>query len=262
MKRYLCVMMLVPVLAACEQEPLEPEAGAVVLERIEFVRSFARPGETLALTARLAAGEPIPDAPVAVRMSTGSATAIIRLTARGSCPRELTAQEVNAGASAWANCSAEALTAEIARAEGRVSIGFKEAGAERGVDLRGNVLVSPAAVQRTKERLTELGIAVEHEYRLTPAVVARMPIKLEMVSVLRTHPNVDYLEPVLPGNWGAEGTGSDSGSSARTDLVGVVSTAVTDGSKLRVRVGDLVTVMYRQPDGSLLTARTKIQQPE
>lgn len=262
MNKHLYFLMFFPVLAACRDEPLEPKAGTVVLERIEFVRSSARPGETLALTARLAAGEPMPNAPLSVRISTGSASTMIRLSVRGNCPRELTPEEVNARASAWASCSAEGLVAEIARAEGRVFIGFKEADAERGVDARGNVLVSPVTVERMKERLAALGIAVEHEYGLTPAVVAHMPVNPGLVSVLRTHPNVDYLEPVLPGDWGAEGAGLDARSGARDDLVGIVPTAATDGSELRVRVGDLVRATYRQPDGSLLTAQSRIQQPE
>lgn len=259
MKKYLCVPMVFLLLAACGQEPLEPEAGTVVLARIEFVRSSARPGETLALTARPAAGESVPAAPLSVRISTGSGTTMIRLTARGSCPRELSVEEVNARTSAWGNCSADELTAELARAEGRALIGFKEADAERGVDSRGNVLVSPATVRRIKERLAELGIAIEHEYRLTPTVAARVPIRLQMVSVLRAHPNVDYLEPVAPGDWGAEGAGSASFSRTSDGLIGIVPTRATAGPELQVRTGDIVTATYRQPDGSLLTAQTRIR---
>lgn len=99
----------------------------------------------------------------------------------------------------WAELTEAQLREEVERACGRVSIGFKEAEAARGVDEQGRVLTAPGTVARMKAYLVNLGVALELEYELLPAVVARMPARQELVAELRSHPNVDYLEPAFPG---------------------------------------------------------------
>lgn len=53
-----------------------------------------------------------------------------------------------------------------------------------------------------KDYLREQGISLETEYDLIPAVAARVPISGDVAAIvlrLRTNPNVDYVEPILPG---------------------------------------------------------------
>ena len=91
------------------------------------------------------------------------------------------------------------LCAAVRSSGGRVFIGFKEAGATRGVDSAGQVLVSDETMARMIQYVTAQGIRIEYRYAL-PAVVARMAASASLVHELRGHPNVDYLEPVFPGS--------------------------------------------------------------
>ena len=124
------------------------------------------------------------DAPVAPSTDTSPAVAVAPAPA---------AQE----AAPWRAMSDGELAENVERAGGRVFIGFKEPGAARGVDARGRVLVSAAAVARAKADLRARGLAFEHEFQLTPTVVARIPAHL--VPVLRRLPFVDVVEPIFPG---------------------------------------------------------------
>lgn len=107
-------------------------------------------------------------------------------------------------AAPWRGMTDAELAGHVARAGGRVFIGFKELGAARGVDARGRVLVSEATVGRAKADLRARGLELEREYRLTPTVVARIPAHL--VPVLRKLPFVDVVEPIFPGERLAQST--------------------------------------------------------
>jgi hypothetical protein len=100
----------------------------------------------------------------------------------------------------WRRMSNEDLARSVAEAGGRVAIGFKEPGAEEGVNDFGRVLVSPATVRAAKEDLRRLGISFEIEDRLIPAVVAR--ISPSLVATLRANPRVEYVEPIVMGRRG------------------------------------------------------------
>jgi hypothetical protein len=53
-----------------------------------------------------------------------------------------------------------------------------------------------------KDYLRKQGILLETEYDLIPAVAARVPMTGDVAAIvlrLRANPNVDYVEPILPG---------------------------------------------------------------
>ena len=103
----------------------------------------------------------------------------------------------------WQELSDAELRIEIERACGRVFIGFKEEGTLRGVDPQGRSVTGAETVARMKAYLAEREITIEWSAIDLPAVSARMPAQLTLVSEVRGHPNVDYLEPIFPGTrWG------------------------------------------------------------
>ena len=103
----------------------------------------------------------------------------------------------------WHDLSDAELRIEIDRACGRVFVGFKEEGSIRGVDPQGRSLTSAETVARMKSHLVEREITIEWAGIDLPHVSARMTARLELVTELRRHPNVDYLEPIFPGTrWG------------------------------------------------------------
>ena len=99
----------------------------------------------------------------------------------------------------WNQLSDAQLHAEIQRACGRVFLGFKEADASRGVDEQGRSITSAETVARMKSYVLERGFTVEHEYQLIPTVAGRIPTRLDLVTELRSHPNIDNIEPLFPG---------------------------------------------------------------
>lgn len=98
------------------------------------------------------------------------------------------------------------LLAEIASVNGRVAMGFKEAGAMRGVDERGTNLTSEATTIRMQQFVLQRGFVVTWLPTRQPAMVGRIPLDLALISELRRHPNVDYLEADLPGVYLSAGT--------------------------------------------------------
>jgi hypothetical protein len=95
------------------------------------------------------------------------------------------------------------LRAVIESVDGSVMVGFKEAGTVRGVDPQGRSLTTTETVSRMKQFLSDRGITIEWEGTDLPHVSARMPPSLDLVRELRGHPNVDYLEPNVPGSYAA-----------------------------------------------------------
>lgn len=99
----------------------------------------------------------------------------------------------------WHELSDAELRSEIDRACGRVFVGFKEEGATRGVDLQGRSLTSVETVARMKVHLAERNITIEWAAIDLPQVSARMSPELALVTDLRRHPNVDFVEPLFSG---------------------------------------------------------------
>ena len=99
----------------------------------------------------------------------------------------------------WNQLSDAELYAEVVGACGRVSVGFKEASAVRGVDPYGRNLTSAETVSSTKRYLIDRGFTFEWESTDLPHGSARMPLSRSLVSEVRGHPNIDYLEPIFPG---------------------------------------------------------------
>ena len=89
------------------------------------------------------------------------------------------------------------LSAAVAAAGGRVSIGFKDPSERGGVDEEGRVICSPASEAAGRKLLRDLGLVFEFEFLLVPAVTLTVPV--ELVPVIRSNPLIDYIEPVLPG---------------------------------------------------------------
>ena len=103
-------------------------------------------------------------------------------------------------AGAWRDLSDAELLAEVERACGRVFIGFKEASASSGVDEQGESITSAETIVRMKAFVQERGVTIETEFRLIPTIAGRMPARLELVTALRQHPNVEMIEPIFPGS--------------------------------------------------------------
>jgi hypothetical protein len=89
------------------------------------------------------------------------------------------------------------LSAAVAAAGGRVSIGFKDPNERGGVDEEGRVICSPASEAAGKQFLRDLGLEIELEFVFAPAVTLVVPV--ELVPVIRSNPLIDYIDPALPG---------------------------------------------------------------
>jgi hypothetical protein len=50
-----------------------------------------------------------------------------------------------------------------------------------------------------KSFVRERGVTIEVEYQLTPTIAGWMPARLDLVTALRQHPNIDNIEPIFPG---------------------------------------------------------------
>lgn len=97
----------------------------------------------------------------------------------------------------WCRMTDAELAAAVDSAGGRVFIGFKDAGEAAGVDEKGRVLASDAAVAAGKSLLRSLKIEMTFEFVDMPSVVARMPGSL--VSRVRANSYIEYIEPIFPG---------------------------------------------------------------
>ena len=75
--------------------------------------------------------------------------------------------------SKWARMSDAELERSVEDSGGRVIIGIKESGSNRGV-YRGTVLTSTATYAAAKEDLIEAGARVVHEFQLSPVLVGGM----------------------------------------------------------------------------------------
>lgn len=99
--------------------------------------------------------------------------------------------------------AAEAGADSLRAVGGRAFIGIKEADQKRGVDEQGRTLTSAQTSASVKRYLIDLGITFEYEYQLIPTVASRIPLTGDVATLLtrlRTHPNIDYVEPIFPGN--------------------------------------------------------------
>ncbi len=126
------------------------------------------------------------------------------LTLVGACADRLPADPscVSDGSTPTWGCLSDAeLLSAISRADGVVMIGFKEAGTVRGVDPRGLNLTSDTTRQSGIRLLLARGVTVSHQFVTIPGVVAVMPLNLSLLSELRAHPNVDYIEPNSVGRF-------------------------------------------------------------
>lgn len=99
----------------------------------------------------------------------------------------------------WNQLSDAELYSEIVRACGHVFVGFKEASAPRGVDSFGVNLTSPATVASMKQYLLDRGFTFEWVSSDLPHGSGRIPLSQRLVSEVRRHSNIDYLEPIFPG---------------------------------------------------------------
>ncbi len=104
----------------------------------------------------------------------------------------------------WWEMSDAELADSIAAHDGLAFIGFKEADARGGVDDWGRVLVSHVTAAQAKEALRELGLNLHQEFLTIPAVTATVPRAL--VSLIRSHPLVDYVTPVGPVEYESQDT--------------------------------------------------------
>lgn len=99
----------------------------------------------------------------------------------------------------WLDMTDDELAEAVSTADGRVFVGFKEAEAIGGVDAAGRIVVPRATLQEGKDYLASLGLSLEREYELVPAVVTT--IAPDLVGTLRANPLIEYVEPILPGRF-------------------------------------------------------------
>ena len=117
------------------------------------------------------------------------ATVVVAVLVTGGCRRDAIPPE--------STPAVLELTSRINQAGGLVVIGFKEAKAAHGVDVRGTVLVSTETQARAKAYLRDQGVTITQEFVLLPAVQARMDASAVLVARLRANPNIDYLDPAV-----------------------------------------------------------------
>ncbi len=253
-KTAIIIMCLISGAAACEEAPTEPRSGTVILESLAFARSSVSAGEALVLTARTK--DSLSDAPLPVLVSTSSGQNTTVLL--NDCPRKLTDEERYASVryTPYDRCSDEELAAIVGIWDNLVSIGFKEAGAEKGTDKRGYSITSEETVDRMKQWVRDQGVTITYEAITVPAVFGTVPAEAELVGLLRSHENVDYFNPSgPPGEPEVEPKADDIPEFFLTVLL----TDSDHASDFTVRAGDVVTAEYRQPDGSVLNATVSIR---
>jgi len=109
-------------------------------------------------------------------------------------PGELWAQEVQQGRQRdLSSEKIEEIRSRIGELEGRAIIGFKPAQAVQGMRADGSPALAVPAVRDLATGLRPLGVALERQFGIIPAVAVRMdPDRLEE---LLADPNVDYVEP-------------------------------------------------------------------
>jgi hypothetical protein len=197
-----------------------------MLKSIQFAQSEVAAGEPLILIATPA--DP-----------SSNVQAVFQLSASSGASRTDTLN-------VWARMSDQEILNVLAQTGGRVAVGFKESGAERGVSPQGQNLTSAATVQHMREYIVSRGATIVDSGSDLPYVVANVPLSQPLVGSLRQHPNVDYFEPILPG----ERLGGTTQSA--NFLVSVTATGPHGATGLQVRSGDTVTAVYRQPDGTTL----------
>ena len=127
--------------------------------------------------------------------------AILSLLAacRGDAPTAPACSDTSGRGVAVDCLSDRALFAQIVDVGGEVMIGFREAGALRGVSVTGQNVTRPETRARMTALLQEAGVQIRWQAQHTPAVAGVMPLDRALVTALRRHPNVDYLEPVGRG---------------------------------------------------------------
>ncbi len=228
-------------LVGCDREATAPE-GRIRLERLAFLESEVAAGDPLVLVARPAAGESL------------SSQGFLLRTSSGLRQDEVFPAPCTDGLP-WACVTDEELAAVIDKYDDIVLIGFKEAGAERGVDEQGTNITSEETVLEMQQWVEQQGVTITREWLLRPGVTGTMPGDAALVSRLRSHENTDSVEPGgLPG-----APLGGAAPVAAGDLLTVIETGSVRESELAVEPGDVVTAEYRQPDGSLLTASVSIR---
>lgn len=221
--------------ASCGNDVTGPR-GAVVLSSFKFVAPDIEAGDALILLARASGGDVEEAQPFILRTSSGASQqrSLIPLRSNERDP--------------WQYIPDEELAAVISGWDNRVSVGFKEVGADQGVDDNGYSITSAETIEMMKQWLRQQGVTIEWEWDLIPGVSGSMPADPALVKLIRTHENIDYLSPDGP----VELEGGDA------NLLAAFPTAV-GVSGLSVRSGDVVIAEYRQPNGSVLRATASVR---
>jgi hypothetical protein len=216
---------------ACDGVTDVNAGGDIFIEALRFSRGTTQPGEPIGIVAH-----------VPQRSSTGPSLHI-ETSSGGADTRRL---------APWSELSTQELAALIQDANGRVFVGYKETNATSGVDGKGNNMTSDSTVQHMTALLLQHGAMIEWSYELIPAVVAHIPTDVAFLTMLRDHPNVEYVEPIFGGQWHAGGT-----PPAPTRSVLAI---IRPGSgSLHAAAGDTITAWYRQPNGTLLRATAAVR---
>lgn len=132
-------------------------------------------------------------------------SAPLRLAGRLSCaaalaslvaltPGELLPQQVQLGRQKdLSREKIEEIRTQISELDGRAIIGFKPVQATQGMRADGSPALGASAVSDLAANLVPLGVSVDRQFGIIPAVAVRMdPNRLEE---LLADPNIDYVEP-------------------------------------------------------------------
>lgn len=110
----------------------------------------------------------------------------------------------------WRAMGDAELAERVRQADGIVFIGFKNPGPGMGVSEQGRVLAARGSIDAAKSYLREKDIEIlldmdSHVGAPTPTVIAR--IKPELITELRRHPLIEYVEPNSVGEFTQRGGG-------------------------------------------------------
>jgi hypothetical protein len=168
-------------------------------------------------------GEPVAVQPPTARPATGTASLL-----RSLGPPAFRS-------TVWKNMPDSQMNALLAAVGGRVVVGFKRPGHARGVTATGLNAVPDGEAVAFKAQVRALGLTIEREYDLIPAVVATVPAGA--LTRLRALPFIDYVEPLIPGERDAAIAQQDTTWEVR-HLGTYLTWPITDGAGVNILIID------------------------
>ena len=160
--------------------------------------------------------------------------------------------------SPWSDLSDEEMVEAIKDGPGNVILRIKEAGQESARNSRGELVRSEEAMKRFIEWVeTNDRLLISWVGELHPNVVVEF-IELptvDLVQQLRTHENVEFMEPDQYG-WYLSALATSGGAEPAEDIVSITF----PGESFTYLSGETVTAEFQQADGTVLQASVPISE--